>query len=135
MRRYSVTSGLLILVLATSTFGCVTAEGSEPCTSRVDAHQAGVNLERPHCSTRSCIRRAAAKAVPRRGACRPGLKPPSSRCSLRSLAQFQFEELRRFEIPNPQRQGNGEVAMPFNSRIVVLSIGSPETDRGPPPRS
>jgi len=128
MRCDSVTSGLLILVLAASAFGCVTAGDNEPCGPEVGAHQAGVILRHGHWSARPCVR----KAVAQRAGCRPVLRSPSPRCSLRSLAQFQFVELRRFEIPSPLRQGDGGVSLPFDSRIVVLSIGSPETDRGPP---
>jgi hypothetical protein len=51
---------------------------------------------------------------------------------LRSLAQFQVAELRDFEISSPLQRPTGKAWRAPNSRIIVLSIGSPETDRGPP---
>lgn len=127
MRRESVISGLLILVLATSAFGCVTGGNNEPCAPEVGAHEARATLGYRQWSTRTFVRKA-----PQRASCSPILTSPSGRCSFRSLAQFQPLELRRFEIPSPLRQGDGGVSLPFDSRIVVLSIGSPQTDRGPP---
>lgn len=121
VRRTSITSGLLILVFATSAFGCATGWSSKP----------GIFCPRP--STRQvCVRKNPGTTVARGSACSHILKSLPGRCSLRSLAQFQFAELHRFEIPSPLRHAGGKVSLPFNSVIIVSSIGSPETDRGPP---
>jgi hypothetical protein len=60
------------------------------------------------------------------------VKSSRGHCSLRSLAQFHFAEFRRFEISRPLQRVGGKPSPGSNSRIVLSSIGSPETDRGPP---
>jgi hypothetical protein len=64
--------------------------------------------------------------------CGHTLKSQRGGCSLRSFVQFQFAEFRRVEISSPPLHRDGEISPPFNPAIIVLSIGSPETDRGPP---
>jgi len=51
---------------------------------------------------------------------------------MRSFIQLQFVTLHTFEISAPLQPDAGSISAPFDSRIVVSSIGSPETDRGPP---
>ena len=120
MHRSSIRAGILILVLATSAFSCATGSGSDPMGSCHRSH----GCER-------CIGDKSGSAITQHSAC---YKLESSRrqCSLRSLAQFQFAEFRRFEISSPLRRPSGKASPGFNSRIVVSSIGLPETDRGPP---
>jgi hypothetical protein len=119
--RTSITSGLLILVFATSASGCATGWSSKP------------EALCPRPSTRhACVRKKPGTRAAREPGCGPTLKAPPGQCSLRSFAQFQFAELHRFEIPSPLRYVGGKVSAPFNSVIIVSSIGSPETDRGPP---
>jgi hypothetical protein len=121
VRRTSITSGLLILVLTTSAFGCATGWSSKPETLC------------PRPSTRqACVRKKPGTTAARGSACGHTLKSLPGQCSLRSLAQFQFAGLHGFEIPSPLRHAGGKVSLPFNSVIIVSSIGSPETDRGPP---
>ena len=121
MCRSSIASGLLILVFATSAFGCATGSGSEP---------------RGFCprgrSQRLCTTSKSRVAVPTSFRCGNVLKSSRGQCSLRSLVQFQFAELRDFEISTPLQRATGKASPALTSRIIVLSIGSPETDRGPP---
>jgi hypothetical protein len=121
VRRMSITSGLLILVLGTSVFGCATGWSSKPGTLC------------PRLGTRQvCAGKKPGTTAARGSACGHTLKSLPGQCSLRSFAQVQFAELHRFEIPSPLRYADGKVPPPFNSVITVSSIGSPETDRGPP---
>ena len=121
MCRSSIVSGLLILVFATSTFGCATSFGSEPLGFCPRGH-----------SQRFRVSRKSRVAELQSSRCGRVLKQSRGRCSLRSLAQFQFAELRHFEIFSPLQRATGKASPALNSRIIVSSIGSPETDRGPP---
>jgi hypothetical protein len=119
--RTPVTSGLLMLVLATSASGCAIGSSSKP------------EILCPRSSTRQvCVQKKPGTAAAKGSACGRTLKSLPGLCSLRSLAQFQFAELHRFENPSPLGHASGKVSPPFNSVIIVSSIGSPETDRGPP---
>jgi hypothetical protein len=120
VRRPSITSVLLILVLVTSASACVAGCGSQIA---------------PSCprtiSLRDCARKEPRTATIRGRACGDVLKSLPARCGVRSFIQFQFVTLAVFEIAAPfQRTASNSV--PFDSLIVVSSIGSPETDRGPP---
>lgn len=121
MRRASITSGLLILVLTTSAFGCVTGWSSK----------SGTLCPRPR-TRKACVWKKLGTTAARGSACDHTLKSLPGQCSLRSLAQFQFAELQRFEIASPLRHASSKVSLPLNSVTIVSSIGSPETDRGPP---
>lgn len=121
VRRSSITSGLLILVFATSAFGCVTGSGSEPLAS----------CRRPQ-NQRPCIAHKSGVAVAKSASCSQILKSSRGQCSLRSLTRFQFAEFRNFDLSSPLMRPSGKASLSFNSGIIVLSIGSPETDRGPP---
>ena len=121
MYRSSITSGLLILVFATSAFGCATGSDSEPLRFCPRGR-----------SQRLCTTSKSRAAEPKSSRCGYVLKSSRGQCSLRSLAQFQFAELRDFEVSRPLQRATGKASPALNSRIIVLSIGSPETDRGPP---
>jgi len=119
--RTSITSCLLILVLFTSTLGCVTG-GSGKVT----------NI----CSTRSA-RHACHKAKPGIGdahgaACGETLSEVSAPCNLRSFLQVQIAVLPNIEMPSPALRATGEVSLPSRVSFIVSSVGSPQTDRGPP---
>jgi hypothetical protein len=60
------------------------------------------------------------------------LKSQSGRCGIRGFAQFQFVTFHAFEISTPLQRAAGSIPAPFDFVIIVSSIGSPETDRGPP---
>jgi hypothetical protein len=120
VRRTSITSVLLILVFATSASACVAEWGSQPATSC------------PHSSTRRvCVREKPGTAMAF-GLCGHVLKSVPGKCGLRSFVQFQFVAFHKFEISAPLRRVAGNISAPFDSAIIVSSIGSPETDRGPP---
>lgn len=124
--RSSIASGLLILVFATAAFGCATGSGGEPpgfCAGKRSQRLCTI----PRTSTPSKSRVSTLKSR-----CGPALKSSGGPCSLRSLAQFQVAELRHFEISSPLQRPTGKALRPSNTRLIVLSIGSPETDRGPP---
>ena len=121
MCRSSIASGLLILVFATSAFGCATGSGSGPLGF--------CPRER---SQRLCTTSKSRAAELKSSRCGHVLKSSGGECSLRSLSQFQSAELRVFEISSPLQRGTGKASPAITSRIIVLSIGSPETDRGPP---
>jgi hypothetical protein len=65
-------------------------------------------------------------------ACGDFLKSPPGKCGLRSFAQFQFVAFHKFEISAPLLPAAYNLAAPLGLDIVVSSIGSPQTDRGPP---
>jgi hypothetical protein len=50
---------------------------------------------------------------------------------MRSFVQSQFVAFHAFEISAPVRTASS-ISMPFDSLIIVSSIGSPDADRGPP---
>jgi hypothetical protein len=120
MRRGSIISGLMILVLATSALGCASGW----------VGKAGTFCSRP--STRgTCAERKPGTTAAEGRSCGHTLKSSPGQCSLRSLAQFQLAEQRRFELASPLRQARSK-ASPSSNSGIVSSIGSPETDRGPP---
>jgi hypothetical protein len=51
---------------------------------------------------------------------------------MRSFVQLQFLTRPASEISVPLRREAGNIAAPDDGVIIVSSIGSPETDRGPP---
>ena len=120
MRRNALISGFLVIVLASAAFGCVSDWGGEPSSS---------------CNNSSIRKRCARKpgtALAKRSGCSDSVKSLPGLCNLRGFAQFQFTEFRKFEIAGPLREVEGRISRPRNAAILVSSIGSPETDRGPP---
>jgi hypothetical protein len=120
MRRTSLTSGLLILILATSAFGCTAGWG----------YSATTFCPRPG-ARQSCAVAKRGTTVARGAVCGHTAKSLHGGCSLRSLAQLQFVEIHRFEIPGLLPQ-TGSRLLPSLKTRSVSSVGSPETDRGPP---
>ncbi len=120
MRRAAFTSVLLILVLVTSASACVAG-----CDGQIPP-------SRPHTiNRRAYTRKEPPTAIIRGRAFGDVLKSLPARCGMRSFIQFQFVTLAVFEIAAPfKRMGSNSV--PCGSVIAVSSIGSPETDRGPP---
>ena len=120
VRLAPITSVLLILVLATSASACVVGWGSQPA---------------PSCSRTSTLRPCARKE-PRTATMRPTcgdvLKSQPGRCGMRSFIQFQVVSLHTFEISDPLEHQANNISALIDSRVVVSSVGSPETDRGPP---
>jgi hypothetical protein len=121
MRRHCVTSVLLMVVLAVSTSACA----MDRCSGRASFCAA------PRVG-RDCARSKIDTAANTRKACQPVVQSMPASCSLRSLGQFQFLAFDRCEICAPLRSVGGMTLARPDSRIIVSSIGSPETDRGPP---
>lgn len=121
MRRNPITFGLLILALATSASACVAELGVQPPNS---------------CPTprflQAYVRKQLSCKVVVEPACGHRLKSLPANCGMRSFVQFQVAEFSRFELPAPLRPVPGNISMPIVSAIVLSSIGSPHTDRGPP---
>jgi len=120
MRRTAIISVLLSLVIAGSASACVGGWGSQSAHSCLSAS-----------TRRTCVRNEHRTAT-MRPACGDVLKSQPGRCGMRSFIQFQFVTLHASEISAPLQHAAGSISVPFDSRIVVSSIGSPETDRGPP---
>lgn len=120
MRRTSIASALLILVLTTSVSACAAQWCRQPETScrRLGARQA-------------CARKKPATATVMHLPCGPFLKSTPGQCGMRSFVQFQLVVFHAFEI-TPRLRMASSISTPFDSLIIVSSIGSPETDRGPP---
>ena len=66
---------------------------------------------------------------------KPGksIKPPAAnKCGLRVFVQLQFARFPATSLSRPLLNRDGEVSFLAPAVIVFPSIGSPETDRGPP---
>jgi hypothetical protein len=119
VRRTSITSALLIAVLATAASACASGWGSQfagscPHTRRECAHKksgAGKIVSLP---------------------CAHVLTPETARCPVRSFAQFHFAAFHAVENSIPLQLAANNFLSPSAARIIVSSVGSPETDRGPP---
>jgi len=120
MRRTSITSMLLILVLSASASACVAGGESRPT---------------PSC-THPIARQACAQNKPGiLTALSPAcdvLRSQPGRCGMRSFLQLQFVAFHAFEISAPLHRAAGSISVPWDAVIIISSIGSPETDRGPP---
>jgi hypothetical protein len=61
------------------------------------------------------------------------IKPAAAnKCGLRMFVQLQFARLAGTNLSRPLLDRAGEVSLLAPAVIVFSSIGSPETDRGPP---
>ena len=61
------------------------------------------------------------------------IKPPiANKCGLRTFVQLQFVRFPATNLSRPLLDRAGEVSFLAPVVIVLSSIGSPETDRGPP---
>jgi hypothetical protein len=119
MRRSSITSVLLIVVLAASASACVAGSGNPSLAA---------------CSRNPGItaRTKAAKTVAVRSTCGHDLRSLPGRCGMRTFVQLHSVALQTAEIVSPLARPAGRISVLFDSVILVSSIGSPETDRGPP---
>jgi hypothetical protein len=112
MRRISLISALLILTLSASVSRCITGSS--------DGAPAGCWLSHVRLSR-----------VTAGDQCGDTARSRSKQCSLRGMLQFQFLTLPPVRVTPPQ-QVVAESKTPVDSTIKFTSIGSPETDRGPP---
>jgi hypothetical protein len=120
MRRISITSVLLILVLTASIFACAAGWCS----------QSGTSCPRPG-ARQACAQKKAATVMAKQLPCGPLLKATRGQCGMRTFVQFPIEAFDAFEISTPLGMAS-RIATRFDSLITVSSIGSPEADRGPP---
>jgi hypothetical protein len=114
--RACIVAVLLILTLGSSASVCVVGSGdtsSKSCArSKSDPGCARKSLNAAQCGKR--------------------LNAPRSNCGIRGLAQFHFFAFPQLETGAPLRILRGRVSIPSGTAPRVSSIGSPETDRGPP---
>jgi hypothetical protein len=113
MRRTPLTAVLVIATLAGVSPACVAgwgAQGTSPCRATAD---------RAHTTSKTAA------------SCRRIVKPESAKCGLRTFIQFQIAQFHSSGFSNPLIPVN-EYVPAENPRIIVTSIGPPETDRGPP---
>lgn len=114
MRRASLISGLLILTMALTGFRC--AAGG--C---INAQTAGLAV-----STRQHT--TAAQTAGSAGI----VKASPKQCNLRAFSQSQSAVFRKIGMPTPLSLSSGKVSPPVNAGLFRSSVGSPESDRGPP---
>jgi hypothetical protein len=115
VRARTLISALLILALFASASACV-AGTSDYSTAGGRARFRPCRSEFAHRQTNSSY----------------ALRAPITRCALRGLLSFQFLTLPAFEVAVPLELTAQEVTEPSDSTVELTSIGSPETDRGPP---
>src|SRR5262249_52167834 len=113
MRTKCIFAVLLICTMALSASACV----------------AGVSAT----TVRSCqTRRARCYGNLHARKCDVVLKSSDAHCNIRGLLQFHAIEFRKLDALSPFRSASERVVAPSRPAIQVSSIGSPETDRGPP---
>lgn len=125
MRRTSITAVILIVALAASASACVAGWGSE-AASVCSQPKTGSACEA------KCPDAKKVTGSTRERACKNIVKAQPGKCGMRSFVQLQFLTRPASEISIPLRRGAGNIAAPSDGVIIVSSIGSPETDRGPP---
>lgn len=121
MRRPFITSALLILVLVPSASACVAGCG-------IQAEASCSDTARRH----ACRRKEPGIAITKHSRCSPVVKSLPSTCGMRSFVPFQFVSLHAADTSVPLQYAAGHISLPMDSVIIISSIGSPETDRGPP---
>jgi hypothetical protein len=121
VRRVSITSVLLILALIASSSSCVVGW----CSQRTVSCSHSIVLK-------SCARKNHDVAKARGAECGRDLEPSPGICRIRGFVQPKFATFHGVEISIPLRCVAGKVSAPSDFPVVVSSVGSPETDRGPP---
>jgi hypothetical protein len=123
MRRAPLTAVLLIAIFTASASACVSAWGSNSTASPTSCHRQNAG--------RSCAHKRMAGVTAKRASCPHDVKSQPAKCSLRSFLHLQFVMPQAAAISIPYRR-LAAVNAPRDAVIIVSSIGSPETDRGPP---
>jgi hypothetical protein len=118
MSRACIVALLLIVSLGASASVCIVGYGNSSLKSCKHLK-----------SDQGCARKS-----PNAGTAQCGslLKAPPSNCSIRSLAQFHLFVFPKLEAGITLLVLPESVSIPPGSVPRVTSIGSPETDRGPP---
>jgi len=115
MCRNGIISALLIVTMVASASACVEGAGSS--------------------SSKTCVRPlgpSCGKLLHARNRCNPAMKSVPAHCDIRGLVQFHVVSFAKFEVSSPLRVVSGRVLLPSRLDVRISSIGSPETDRGPP---
>lgn len=120
MRFISAISVLLVVVLAALSPVCVSGWSGQSTTT----------CSRPG-ARRSCATKKAEVAQATRSVCGDTLKSQPASCGLRTFVQSQFATFRSAEVSTLLLRHIANIS-PSLAVIIVSSIGSPETDRGPP---
>src|SRR5215469_5585821 len=118
MPRNTIISALLIVTIATSASACVEGGGGSSASrlcSKSSRPSGGRNFQ--------------AVGVRR---CNPVLKSVPAHCDIRGLVQFHLVAFTKFAVRSPLRIVSAGILVPSREGPRVFSIGSPETDRGPP---
>ena len=121
MRRVSITSVLLILALVASSSSCVAGWGSLRTSSC--PHSIGRN---------SCVGKNHDVAKTADSGCGRVLESSPGTCGIRGFVQAKLAAFHRIEISIPLCRVAGGIPTPSDFPVVISSIDSPETDRGPP---
>jgi hypothetical protein len=114
VRSRSLISALLMLTLCASASACVNGTGT--------GFGAACRISHPRLSALGATENTCGHAFNTRVA----------QCPLRGLLQFQFLTLSAFQIAVPIDVIAETVTVPSDSTAKLTSVGSPETDRGPP---
>ena len=116
VRLRSLISALLILALCASVSACVNGTGT--------GLGAACSVSHPG------LKHRAASGM--HSDCGHAFKTRTAHCSLRGLLQFQFLTLPAFQVAVPFDWIAENVTAPSDTSVKLTSVGSPETDRGPP---
>jgi len=117
LRRHCVIAGLLILTLTASSSACVEGAGNPLSKSCANTRQS------------ACSRKT---HVVRTSKCSLALRSLPGHCGIRGLLQLHLLALRTAEASMPLQVVSKHISLPFGPAIRISSVGSPETDRGPP---
>jgi hypothetical protein len=107
------------MAMATSASACVEAVGVGSSFGKSCLESSGPRCERIFHTTNTRRYNPVLKSVP-------------AHCDIRGLLQFQLVAFTNFEVRSPLRFVIGKVLFPSRPASRIFSIGSPETDRGPP---
>lgn len=113
--RSSLIAALLIAALGASVSNCLaTTENTDSRCHRRHSVSYTLTATHPKLAADHCA------------------KSPSTHCSMRGLLQFHFLPRSAFAMSTPSLRPVSHLAQPRASKLKLTSIGSPQTDRGPP---
>jgi hypothetical protein len=113
----SILSALLIVNLIVSVSACIEGGGSASKNDRARSNCPSCKRQLHTADARSCS---------------PVLKEVPSRCEIRGLARFHIVAFGRSDVSSPLWLVIARVVIPSAPVLRKFSIGSPESDRGPP---
>ena len=138
LRQKTFTAALLILLIAGLAPACVAGWNGEAvggCRESTAAEQNRLPRllakgARKHGTP--AVRKKADDRCTRAKNCGAQLRAQASHCGLRSFVQLQLAELRLAPSEPPKPRVHGKVAVQPAVTVPLSSIGSPQSDRGPP---